>query len=131
MMTEVHTALQTFWGGVSSGVPAFVRGRVPVGTALPYITYEVVNGDALTGTVTSALCHVGGADTNYASANAERAAILDDIAEAIPVCGVKLPLTHGYLILRRNSAWQSHYDDPNDTDVIGGRTAYEIEFKTI
>ena len=130
-MTDVHTALQAFWSGVSAGVPAFVRGHVPVGTEFPYITYEVVNGDAMTATVSSAICYVNGANTGYATANATRAEIMDDIADAIPVSGVKVPLTNGYLIIRRNSSWQSHYDDPNDPDVIGGRTAYEIEFKTI
>ena len=61
--------------------------------------------------------------------NAQRAAILDSIAAAIPEEGTLVRLPGGMLALYRNSAgFQSYYDDPEDAAVIGGRTSYEIAF---
>lgn len=54
---------------------------------------------------------------------------MDDIAEAIPADGRKIALDDGFVIIRRNpSNFQSYYDDPNDSDIIGGRTSYLVRF---
>ena len=131
-VSDVHTALQGFWS--KFGIPAYVNGHVPPDAAFPYITYEVINGDALTETVSSAVCwyEINRKTGDYATANAARATMLNSISVAIPAEGAVIPLAVGYLILRRNNAnWQSYYDDPNDPYIIGGRISYIIEYKTL
>lgn len=130
-MTDVHKALTAFWGSFSFGgeaIPAYLSGHVPDGAAFPYITFEVADGSAMSRSVLTAIvwCRA----VSGLNVNAQRAAILDSIAAAIPEEGtlVRLP-GGGMLALYRNSAgFQSYYDDPEDASVIGGRTSYEIAF---
>lgn len=129
-MTDVHKALTAFWGSFSFGgeaIPAYLSGHVPDGAAFPYITYEVADGSAMSRSVLTAIvwCRA----VSGLNVNAQRAAILDSIAAAIPEGGTLVRLPGGMLALYRNSAgFQSYYDDPEDAAVIGGRTSYEIAF---
>ena len=134
MMTAIHTALQTFWGGFSysaAAIPAYETGNVPDGAVLPYITYEVASGAMLGAGFLTAFVwvkNVSGADSQV-----KRAAILDLIAAAIPDEGITLTLTggHGSIALYRNDAgFLSYYDDPTDMSVLGGRISVEAYYYT-
>lgn len=128
MMSEVHAALFAFWSGF--GVPAYIQGHVPDDAALPYITFEPLTADAFGQSVLTAFdWHKA---TNGDSANAERAELMDDIADAIPTKGKLIPLAHGFVAIRRNDGgdFQSPYDDPEDKSVLGGRTSYILHYYT-
>ena len=129
-MTGLHAALQAFWGGFTyaeAAIPAYEQGNVPNDAAYPYITYEAVEGAYWGSTFLTAFVWVkkeSGVDWQ-----AQRAAILDLIALAIPTCGTTVSLTNGNARLERNpSDFMSYYDDPTDTSVAGGRVSYEISF---
>ncbi len=126
-MKSVNEALFSFWSGF--GVPAFLD-RVPQGQTFPYITFEVIQGDALTSLPLTAFnWHK---ERPGVSLNAERSALMDAIADAIPPEGRRLPLNGGgFLVIQRNGAqFQSYYDDPEDENVRGGRTSYEVRYYT-
>lgn len=126
---EAHKALYEFWAGFD--VPAFLSGHVPQGTALPYITFEVVSEEPFaTNFLTAFDWHQAQSGINV---NAERAQMMDRIAQAIPPEGVLLPLTGGgYLeLLRNGSGFQSYYDDPEDATIIGGRTSVQVNFYSV
>lgn len=124
-MTELKRALQTFWKRF--GVPAYLDDCVPDGTEPPYITYTVSRANLRGSTVLTAFnWHRREPDGNIA-----RTHMMDRIAKAIPTGGVFLHLENGYLDIRRNDAgFQTDWQDPNDPDVIGGRTSYEVIFYT-
>lgn len=123
-MTDVNAALYQFWSGF--GIPAYLSDAVPSDAELPYITFEVVSGAALTDTVLTAFNW----NRRTNNANVERAAMMDAIAMAIPEDGTRLDLAEGgFLMLYRNSAnFQSYYQDPEDKNVLAGRTSYEIHY---
>lgn len=129
-MTSFHQALTKFWSQFTVGgdaVPAYLSGHVPDGSAFPYITFEVARPDALGETVLTAFdWHQAVSGLNV---NAERTALLDQIAAAIPTEGVKLSFGAGFAILQRNMAdFQSYYDDPEEDSVVGGRTSYIVRY---
>lgn len=123
-MTEVNAALYQFWAGFD--IPAYLSDAVPSSAELPYITFEAVDGDAMTGTILTAFNW----HRRTSAVNSVRAAKLDQIARAIPVNGTRLALpSGGFLMLYRNSAnFQSYYAEPNDQNVVAGRTSYEVQF---
>lgn len=125
-MRDVNAALYEFWS--SFGIPAYREGRVPTDAEYPYITFNVVSGDALTSTTLIAQ------DWHKApGATAAAADMLDEIAKAIPKTGTILPIGgRGFLAIYRNPGeWQSYVQDPEDSDVIGGKTKYVIRFYLI
>lgn len=122
-MRDIMAALYAFWS--QFGVPAYGEDMVPDNAELPYIRYTVTKGPAMDVSILTAF--------NYHSkklmGNAERADVAGHIAEAIPQKGVKIPLeSGGFLILYRNSDFQTLYQDPEDFDVIGVRTSVEVHF---
>lgn len=122
-MTGIKKALYAFWS--QFGVPAYLDDQVPDNAQLPYITYTVSRA-ALLGTVvlTAFNWH-----RNEAGGNIARTSMLDAIAAAIPEAGTPCRVPGGYIILRRNPAtFQTDWRDPNDPDVIAGRTSYEVTF---
>lgn len=134
-MTNLHKALQTFWGGFSYGgvaIPAYERGSVPDSATLPYITYEVASGAYFGTRLATAYIWV----PKTGDWVAKRAAILDDIEQAIPETGVAISFIGGNVMLRRNDAnFISHYDpsefssaQADSTPVAGGRISYEITY---
>lgn len=131
-MRALHEALMEFWGGF--GVPVFVAGHVPDGQAFPYITIEIVQGDAFSSTVLTAFNwhKYDPAAEHVGLTMASRADLMDEIARAIPAQGTRLPVAGGFCVLSRNEAdFQTYYDDPEDETVLGGRTSYEIRFYTL
>lgn len=122
-MTEIMEALYAFWS--QFGIPAYMDDQVPDDAVLPYITYQVAKGEFNSSTVLTAFNwhrrQLGG--------NADRADMMEMIAKAIPNEGVLLPIGREYLELRRNTAgFQTPWQDPEDANVIGGRTSYEVYF---
>lgn len=122
-MRAVMDALYEFWS--QFGVPAYAEDMVPDNASVPYIRYTVPKGPAFDVSYLTAF--------NYHSrrlmGNVERAEMSDLIAKAIPQGGVKIPLDNGgFLMLFRNSDFQTLYQDPEDLDVIGIRTSVEVHF---
>ena len=122
-MTELAAALYDFWSGF--GIPAYLQDNVPDDAVLPYITYEVVRGDAMGATVLVA----HNWHQKAAGGNAARHEVMDAIARAIPSQGRRVPVGRGFAMLYRNDAtFQTDVADPDDPSVIGGRTSYEVHF---
>ncbi len=118
-MTDVHQALYRFWS--SFGLPAYLSGHVPDGASLPYITFEIGDGEPFSRTFLTAIV--------WAKDNATRAGALDRIAESIPPDGVSIPISSGMLTLYRNGgSFMSYYDDPEDKTILGGRVSYQVNF---
>lgn len=119
-MTDVHKALYTFWS--SFGIPAYLTGYVPDEAELPYITFEVADGAAMSTTFLTAYVWVK-------EDNAQRAELLDKVKDAIPCDGTQLFLPSGMLVLYRNSAsFMTYQDDAEDPTIIGGRISYQVNF---
>ena len=122
-MTDIMAALYAFWS--QFGIPAYAEDMVPDNATVPYIRYTVSKSPAMDISYLTAF--------NYHSrrlmGNVERAEMSDRIAKAIPQGGVRIPLDNGgFLVLFRNSDFQTLYQDPEDLDVIGIRTSVEVHF---
>ena len=125
-MTGVHRALYAFW---SQFAPAYLSGHVPDDASYPYITFSVESTQPIGYTFLVAQdWHKAESGVNI---NAERAEMMDKIAEAIPPDGVKLTAGDGCIVLSRTDGFQSYYDDPQDPAVIGGRTQYRVQYYTM
>lgn len=121
-MTDLKAVLFQFWS--QFGVPAYLSDCVPPDAVLPYITFSVtqpaLNGETV---LTAFDWHKREEDGNV-----ERSAMMDAIAEAIPVGGVMLRVGTGYIAVYRNTAdFQTDWQDDMDRDVIAGRTSYIIQ----
>lgn len=123
-MTDIKDALTDFWA--QFGIPAYLTDCVPDGAELPYITFNVTQG-SLTG---SAVLTAFNWHHRVISGNRDRTELMDRIAQAIPVGGRMLQLDQGgYVVLYRNDAdFQTDWQDDMDTDVIGGRTSYIVNY---
>ena len=125
----IREALVRFWS--QFGVPVYIGGHVPANASYPYITIEVVKGNAFTRTIITAYVWVKmNASRNFAEANAVRQQLCEAVANSIPTEGAKLRLNKGLLMLYRDNNFISDYDDANDDSVIGARIAYEISYLT-
>lgn len=124
-MTDLHKALYNFWA--SFGLPVWHQDTVPEEAVLPYITFQTVSGEAMSATILTATAWFRDEDQGV---NAQRAAVLDQIAQAVPHEGRMLPVgDKGYLMLYRNSGtFQSYVQDEEDKKVVGGRTSLEVHF---
>lgn len=125
-MTNFHTALLEFWQ--QFGLPVFMQGNVPDDQPFPYLTIDVIRPAAMTATVLAAYSwHQRSEATPQPMA--ERAALLDRIAAAIPESGCVLQFGGGHAVLHRNAAqFQSYEVDADDASVIAGRTSYELTY---
>lgn len=125
-MKDVMAALYAFWS--QFGIPAYGDDMVPDNAALPYIRYSVAQTPAMGVTILTAFNY----HSNRLMGNVERAEMAEKIAAAIPEKGVKLPLeSGGFLVLFRNTDFQTTYQDPEDLDVIGIRTSVEVHFYSL
>ena len=129
-MTEIATKLWQFWSQFEyngAAVPAYQSDFVPSDAQFPYIIFSPAKADALRTAPLTASVWTRKADG--ISALAQRTAIMDAVSKAIPVGGVMLPLSNGYLVLRRGSGdFLATMDDPDDSSVAGGRIGYEVTF---
>lgn len=139
---DISQALYQFWSQFSYGgmpIPAYRQGYVPedangnVIAPFPYITFSANLGDFNQGTVLTAF--VWCRQTEGLNVNAQRAAILDQIAQQIPAQVGRLwrLANGGAMWLSRNVEFLSDYTPPttenNATSVeaepiIGGRISY-------
>lgn len=129
-MTGINRALFSFWAGF--GLPAFLTGNVPDGVSLPWITFEVAQGEAMSATVLVATAwfkHAPQGDP-ITDGQTPRAALLDEIARAIPPQGLRLNVPgEGFVLLDRNGgSWQTYVVDDDDPTTIGGRISYVVRF---
>lgn len=122
-MTTLHQALFKFWA--SLGLPVYLQGRTPDGAQFPFVSLNIGNPSGLN--VTTLTAFVWLKDTGN-GAYAERARFMDEVEKLIPIEGVLLEITGGYVEMYRNPGdFMSYYDDPDtDSNVIGARIAYRI-----
>lgn len=129
-MTSLHQKLFSFWSQFTYDgklIPAYYAGMVPDNAEFPYITFSVSRGDAFSQGINTAF--VWFRRENGSSPMPKCAAVLGQIAEAIPRSGVMLKTAEGRVILYRNgSDWQTYMQDAEDPDVLGGRTSYQINY---
>lgn len=125
-MTELNMALYKFW--TSFGLPVWLQDTVPEEAVLPYITFQAVSGEAMSATILTATAWFRMPEEG--SVNVQIAAVLDQIAAAVPNSGTMLRVGNkGYLMLYRNSGtFQSYVQDEEDKNVVGGRTSLEVHF---
>ena len=136
-MTDISQALYEFWSGFTDrGQPIAVykSGHVPKKAAFPYFTFSVTRGAFFGKTVLTAILWCK--QSEGLNVNAQRAAILDQVARAIPEGGRMIPLEGGGVWLMRNDAdFLSDYE-PEDEEaaaageepVIGGRVSYTAQY---
>lgn len=137
VMRDIGKALYSFWS--QFGVPAYAEGRVPTKVSRngqnelvdpPYITYDVKYGELFATIELVAMnWHTvrNGVDTTE-----ERDALMELIAEAIPVQGALIDLDNGgFLALHRGPEFQTAYNVPEEPNVIGGRTSYTVTYYTL
>lgn len=123
-MTNLHQALQTFWGGF--GLSAYEVGRVPHDAPLPYLTYEAVQGAPFRATVTPVVVWVK--ETSGTNAAQTRAQYMDTIAAELRT-GARLDFTGGCVVLYPNTAdYLTYLVDPTDSTILGGRISVEMHF---
>ena len=139
-VTSIHMALLSFWNSFSwegHPVPAFPAGRVPKSQQYPYITYDTQLGafGSIGNPVAYVWCQMPN-DGSY-NAQAQRAQIMDAVAEAIPEGGKLLSFPGGAVWLKRNDANFMSYYDPKEEDgiesptgepVIGGRISLFAQY---
>lgn len=139
-MREMHKALYRFWSQFTwdgAALPAFPTGRVPQGQAFPYITFEVLEGEYFSTAVSPAFLWCQKPAESDMNVMDQRATLMDQVAQAIPLEGVWITFPGGGVILRRNGPnWLSYYDpqaednvdSPAGEPIIGGRISYSIQF---
>lgn len=128
-MTEFVKTLHVFWSNF--GMPAYQSDQVPAFQAFPYITYEVIEGAPYTQNV--ALARGWFAERENESVNAEVAAFLDEVKNAIPPQGVRLSAGDGFFVLSPNGASFLSFETDPDTledgrQIVSGRVSYEITY---
>lgn len=122
-MNDIMAALYAFWS--QFGIPAYAEDMVPDTATVPYIRYTVSKSPAMDISYLTAFSY----HSRRLMGNVERAEMAGRIADAIPHKGVRIPLANGgFLVLYRNSDFQTLYQDPEDLDVIGIRTSVEVHF---
>ena len=129
-MTSLHQKLFAFWSQFThegKPIPAYYAGMVPNNAQFPYITFSVSRGDAFSQGINTAF--VWFRRENGESPMPKCAAVLGQIAEAIPRSGTIIKTAEGRVALYRNgSDWQTYMPDAEDPDVLGGRTSYQINY---
>ena len=128
-MTSIKKALCQFWGSfMVDGERVSVYGEdviSPEGVSFPYFIFRAEIPDVFVTLETSATAWF---DATKSGANIRRSTLCDAIAKAIPIQGVKLPLsTEGFIVLHRSTGTFLTDYTPNDQDtVIGARVGFTI-----
>lgn len=100
-MKQLNKSLSTFWS--SFGIPAYLSGNVPDGSAFPYITFECVDGSPFTQNMIVAQAWFRSAP-GY-DLNDERATLADAIKRRIVPEGIKLAADEGFMLLYPDTAF--------------------------
>jgi hypothetical protein len=99
-------ALQAFWSGF--GLPAHEQGTVGEDDQMPYITYEVAFGNfETTITLTADIWYY---DSGWETADKKA----EQISKAIGYLGIIMPISGGYMWVKRQQRFSEHATDPND-----------------
>lgn len=93
-----EAAIYQFMG--SFGIPAYAATSVPVDASFPYITYDLVEGDVLSGEVNVPV-NVWYRTESEAQPNAK----VREMFTRIGLGGVTLPCDGGMLWVKRGSPW--------------------------
>lgn len=93
-----EAAIYRFMG--SFGIPAYAATSVPVDASFPYITYDLVEGDVLSGEVNVPV-NVWYRTESEAQPNAK----VREMFTRIGLGGVTLPCDGGMLWVKRGSPW--------------------------
>lgn len=93
-----EAAIYQFMG--SFGIPAYAATSVPVDASFPYITYDLVEGDVLSGEVNVPV-NVWYRTESEAKPNAK----VREMFTRIGLGGVTLPCDGGMLWVKRGSPW--------------------------
>lgn len=132
MIAEITRALWDFWAQFSlnsTPIPVFQAGGVPDGQEFPYITVEIPRPDTM---ATMPLTAFGWfRNDDKAVSFAQRLAWWEAVEKAIPLQGVRLPLSVGCLMLRRGSGdFLTPGTDEEDETLFFGRVGYEVTYYT-
>lgn len=133
MIAEITRTLWAFWKQFAldgAPIPAMQAGTVPEGTEFPYITFEAPRADTM---ATMPLTAFGWfRNEDQAASAAQRIAWWEAVEKAIPLQGVMLPLSVGFLMIRRGSGdFLYPGADEEDKTVLFGRVGYEVTYYTI
>lgn len=133
MIAEINDALWAFWAQFQlngTPIPVFQSGGVPDGQEFPYITIEITRPDSMSTMPLTAFCWFRNADR--AVSFAQRLAWWEAVEKAIPLQGVRLPLSVGCLMLHRGSGdFLTPGKDEEDDKVFFGRVGYEVTYYTL
>lgn len=132
MIAEITRTLWAFWKQYEldgTPIPAFQSGAVPEGQEPPYITFDAPRPDSMSTMPLTAFGWFRNADP--AVSVAQRVAWWEAVEKAIPLQGVRLPLSVGFLMLRRGSGDFLYPGvDEEDKTVLYGRVGYEVTYYT-
>lgn len=108
----------------SFGIPAYVSTSVPPEAEYPYLTYEVVDGDLMSGEVPVAVNL-----WYYTESEAEPNQKVSEIAQAIGYGGKCLGYDEGFMWLKKGNPWaQSIPDDSGDIRIKRRYLNVDIEY---
>lgn len=131
-MKSLTASLWEFWSQFECDgkpVPAYQDGAVPNGAEFPYITFTPVRGRAFSTLPAYATVWCKYTGENSAAGIAQRIAIMDAIARAIPETGVRIHVPGGFVVMNRGSGdFLSGDTDPDDKTILVGRVICEITF---
>lgn len=128
-MTNYSKAIVAFFRTVAVGagtLKVYQANQVQKTTTFPYLTIEITDGDTFQRTwpVARLWCQIGSGGRDVAEA--QRAAILDNIRIKIPYQGYLLRFTGGFAMIFRGNPFIQFYNDPDDTTILGARIALEV-----
>lgn len=134
MIQEITAALWRFWRQFEldgEEVIAYQVGAVPSSAEFPYITFEAPRAESMGTLPIAATVWCKANEENMSPAIAQRLALWEAAEAAIPEGGVMLPLSIGFLMLRRSSGdFLYPLADEEDPTIIGGRVGYEVTYYT-
>lgn len=134
MIQEITAALWKFWRQFELNgeeVIAYQSGAVPSAAAFPYVTFDAPRAETMGTLPLTAVIWCRHDGDNVAPAIAQRLAFWEAVEKALPDGGVTLPLSIGFLMLRRGSGdFLYPVTDEEDNTVLGGRVGYEVTYYT-
>lgn len=120
-----YEAIQKFFEGFN--VPAYAESAVPAQAKFPYLTYNLVDGDFMSGEVAM--------NVNlwfYTDSEAKPNALAAELARAIGYGGRLLTFEGGAVWLKKGSPWcQNVPDDSGDEKVKHRYLNVDLEFLTM
>ncbi|MCL2565951.1 MAG: hypothetical protein FWE24_09125 [Defluviitaleaceae bacterium] len=138
-MRDLRNVLHEFWSGFYDrrgnepvGIPAFMRGyaisrddkgRIASNPSFPYITYEVVRPSF--GDFTICTAYIWDKNPDNPGFTGLVDDVLAQIAQKIPLEGILLDTTDGFIKLSPANPFQDYMNDP-DITVVRGVVRYVV-----